>query len=929
MQRLHSPSTSPARKRQRLALFSPTYDGREDDLSQEDLEACDEIEAKLSQTISYPSSSAAHEQLPQNAPQSELHDDPDNPFASTTNIRPAVSGFSSAAKFTGFGSAASLRLSVEPVDRDYARSPSPEIPPPEPDYDSWFAPATDVPPAAFQTAKFTSAASTLPPDAPIGFMKASNKGWIAPSSAALAKAKEKMDAIWAEDVGDAPPVVTESHAGPENLFKSASSVPHFASPDRPALRVLDNSYNSPGTPSSADFSRASSSSALPAFSSPSIGQLKKPLQARPFKSPLLPAKVAKPGFASSPLNPRARPSGSASAFVTAGSQHPLAAPPIISTAPETPLRAGSAVFVTPVRPVQSTPRVARSRPAFVTPFKAGMKPGEPGRTLLEEKAKAVEVRVATPAKQVKDHTRLGSSIKSGKQFFDLAPPAGRQTLLSSGLVPQDYTDGVLEGMGIAVSELKQITPAIALYYSFHTPSATLPSDATPSPPKLLGPAAALEELLDRGCSLATKLWVDNHWCLILWKLAGMVGLEPERENDPQTKRWCWAEVIRQLLYRYERELNRGVRPPLRCVAAQDAPASCPMVLCVSNITWSEAGVTDDGLPIPPHPELEVTDGWYRLRAQVDAPLARAVRRGVICIGRKIGTVGARLSSERKEASEVLEAYNSTHLVLSGNSSHLVPWHAKLGFQISPWVSTMNSLTADGGMVAAMDLVVLKTYPVAFLEFYEDENGEKQREGPRNERDEAEAEEKWKRRREVHESKLREELAKKEMRFQGYAERLERRAGAQFAPGTDDEPSDDMEELYDELDDPAGAAAVLSRVSGNRAGWLGRFIVDRMEKERERAGEEIEQELKRVCPPREVRNFRVLIVQDACTRRRGANRSAQLTVWDVVGRAEGLDVGQRYMVTNLVPTAQSAWMGCEEVGSEIYLTSTRRSQWKKL
>jgi breast cancer 2 susceptibility protein len=105
----------------------------------------------------------------------------------------------------------------------------------------------------------------------------------------------------------------------------------------------------------------------------------------------------------------------------------------------------------------------------------------------------------------------------------------------------------------AVLELKQITPTTALYYTFHTLSATFLSDASPSPPKLLGPAAALEELLGRGCSLATKLWVDNHWCLILWKLAGMVCLDPEHESDPQTKRWCWAEVIRQLLYRWVSE----------------------------------------------------------------------------------------------------------------------------------------------------------------------------------------------------------------------------------------------------------------------------------------------------------------------------------------------------------------------------------------
>lgn len=42
-----------------------------------------------------------------------------------------------------------------------------------------------------------------------------------------------------------------------------------------------------------------------------------------------------------------------------------------------------------------------------------------------------------------------------------------------------------------------------------------------------------------------------------------------------------------------------------------------------------------------------------------------------------------------------------------------------------------------------ELSASQTYPIAFLEFYEDENGEKQREGPRNEQDERAADEKWK------------------------------------------------------------------------------------------------------------------------------------------------------------------------------------------
>ena len=99
--------------------------------------------------------------------------------------------------------------------------------------------------------------------------------------------------------------------------------------------------------------------------------------------------------------------------------------------------------------------------------------------------------------------------------------------------------------------------------------------------------------------------------------------------------------MRFIDYRYERELNNGSRPALRLISTEDAPAACPMVLCVSSIiSWSPADVDPQGRPIDPHPELEVTDGWYRLRARVDPPLARAVRRGLIRVGTKLAVSGA-------------------------------------------------------------------------------------------------------------------------------------------------------------------------------------------------------------------------------------------------------------------------------------------------
>ena len=103
-----------------------------------------------------------------------------------------------------------------------------------------------------------------------------------------------------------------------------------------------------------------------------------------------------------------------------------------------------------------------------------------------------------------------------------------------------------------VEMLSRITPETAQWFRFYD----LPLNAIDAPPdddpdaKVdLGPDEALQELLNRGCRLATAPWVDNHWGLILWKLAAMVALEPDKEADARTQRWCWKEVMRQLLYR--------------------------------------------------------------------------------------------------------------------------------------------------------------------------------------------------------------------------------------------------------------------------------------------------------------------------------------------------------------------------------------------
>ncbi|KAK0198815.1 hypothetical protein F5146DRAFT_1021090 [Armillaria mellea] len=922
MRRSLSPKPSPNRKRQRLS--SPDFD-EELNLSQDDIEVLDRLETSYSQKARSSdddeadksgSSDAVHEDVSQN-PFDARNSNKQDP--STSTIFP-VFGFTSAAAIA----------STSTADKDLSPpsqpSSSPNSPIQEQDFSSWFAPGLPSGTSGFQTAGLVSATSLFGSANASGFSTAS-KGIIAPSLAALEKARQKMKEWQGDDV-DGP--LTEESTQPKamDLFRTASSLTKFTPPTRPALRSVQNTPDTPGTPSPAPFSRPLSKGPT----NTSVESLKTKQLA--FRSPLL-----KPSPLKQSLSPLANLQNDSQSDNQISRAHPLASSPLstaLSTPKSTPLSTG---FSTP----KSKPRITPAK--FVTPFKPGMRPGEPGREKLVQQTKdADKKRVLSPSQNskpdaVQTKTQASPAQKAKTyQFFDLTKPPNRKTLASSGLVPQRFTPEELEFPGMTLAELEQIHPRITAYYSFYR---KVPSTQYDDPPPfdtvhadaVMDPLATFKYLKEAGCSLVTKPWIDNHWGLILWKLAGMTCLEPEKEWDEKERRWCWEEVYRQMLYRYEREINQGVRPPLRLIATQDAPSTSPMVLCLSEIKWLENKLLENGEMYHGCPELELTDGWYKIRAQVDAPLTRAIRKGTLAIGRKIAIVGARLDSERKDPQEILEAYNSIKLILTGNSTHLAPWHAKLGFQKELPVATMHSLTRDGGIIAAMNLLVVKVYPIAYFEFIHTEKG-RVNNGPLNEKEEMTLRDEWQRRREFEESKLREDFDKITRRYHGYADRLERKAGNQFRPG-EDGPPDRIDDLYDQLEEPEEAKKIISVISPTDAGWLVRRIRKQLEKDQENLMDEIEKELADICPPRDVRNFRVIVVKDARTQRRPGNRVAQLTVWDVLnvslseGRPAGsFEPGDHCLVTHLQPTQCSAWMDCAP-GAEIYMCTTRNTRWRKL
>lgn len=73
-----------------------------------------------------------------------------------------------------------------------------------------------------------------------------------------------------------------------------------------------------------------------------------------------------------------------------------------------------------------------------------------------------------------------------------------------------------------------------------------------------------------------------------------------------------------------------------------------MILCVAQIRWDDppdAGTLKAGEEaLQVIVGLELTDGWYRVRASIDSCLRSACERGKIVVGAKLGISGAKVST---------------------------------------------------------------------------------------------------------------------------------------------------------------------------------------------------------------------------------------------------------------------------------------------
>ncbi|XP_048119894.1 breast cancer type 2 susceptibility protein isoform X1 [Alosa alosa] len=209
--------------------------------------------------------------------------------------------------------------------------------------------------------------------------------------------------------------------------------------------------------------------------------------------------------------------------------------------------------------------------------------------------------------------------------------------------------------------------------------------------------------------LISEEWVYNHYRWIVWKRASM-----ERAFPQELGGICLTpeQVLLQLKYRYDVEVDRSQRSALRKIMERDDSPAKTLVLCVCDVETSGTTGKTEG----PISTIWLTDGWYMIRAALDPPLTTLLQRGCLSVGDKLVTHGAELVGSQ-DACPPLEAPKSLMLKISANSTRPARWDTRLGYHCDPrpFQLQLDTLFSDGGVVGCVNLLVLRSYPMQWME----------------------------------------------------------------------------------------------------------------------------------------------------------------------------------------------------------------------
>lgn len=208
-------------------------------------------------------------------------------------------------------------------------------------------------------------------------------------------------------------------------------------------------------------------------------------------------------------------------------------------------------------------------------------------------------------------------------------------------------------------------------------------------------------------------WVERHLRQLLPKLRGYEAAWPSLRGLALTE----ERVLRQLRYRYEREVVRNERSVLRRIVEGDSHAAQPLVLLLAAAPHTPplapngagagaaapSATTGGGESV----RVVLSDGWHFLDAQLDATLSRRLRSGALRPGLKLVLVGCRLDGAEDGA---------PCLAVHANGARLARWDARLGrlrCRKMPHFS-LRTLVPGGGVAPSVCVAVQRHYAVQCL-----------------------------------------------------------------------------------------------------------------------------------------------------------------------------------------------------------------------
>ncbi|CAI9097234.1 OLC1v1033610C1 [Oldenlandia corymbosa var. corymbosa] len=221
----------------------------------------------------------------------------------------------------------------------------------------------------------------------------------------------------------------------------------------------------------------------------------------------------------------------------------------------------------------------------------------------------------------------------------------------------------------------------------------------------------------------SKAWVANHYKWIVWKLASYERCYPAKFCG---KLLSVSNVLEELKYRYEKEVNHGHRSIVKRILEGDSPPSTRMVLCISSVFLSSAlekvghqAIASKGAESDAVAKIELTDGWYSVTAILDVLLSRKLVAGKLFVGQKLTIWGAALCGSAGPVSP-LEVSQTTSLLLHINGTYRAHWADRLGIcKVNGIPLAFRSIKCKGGVIPSTIFGVLRIYPVLYRERLQD------------------------------------------------------------------------------------------------------------------------------------------------------------------------------------------------------------------